>query len=98
LFGIEAFAWSGFSTVPLSVQRLAVLIRAFIKKPALLILDEPSQGLDAQQVTLVKNIIDHICRTTATTLLYVSHYENEVPASVTRTLHLEAGRITTPSL
>jgi molybdate transport system ATP-binding protein len=98
LFGIEAFAWSGFSTAPLSVQRLALLIRAFIKKPALLILDEPSQGLDAQQETLVKNIIDHICRTTATTLLYVSHYENEVPASVTRTLHLEAGRITTPSL
>lgn len=98
LFGIEAFAWSGFSTAPLSVQRLAVLIRAFIKKPAMLILDESSQGLDAQQVTLVKTIIDHICRTTATTLLYVSHYENEVPTCVTRTLLLEAGRITTPSL
>lgn len=98
LFGIEAFAWAQFSTTPLSVQRLAILIRAFIKKPALLVLDEPCQGLETQQATLVKNIIDHICRTTRTTLLYVSHYENEVPASVTKTLQLQGGRITHPSL
>lgn len=98
LFGIEAFARASFTTAPLSVQRLVVLIRAFIKKPALLVLDEPCQGLDAQQVILVKNIIDHICRSTNVTVLYVSHYDNEVPAGVTHTLQLAGGRITHSSL
>lgn len=93
LTGVEAFADKVFATVPLSVQRICLLIRALIKKPPLLILDEPCQGLDSAQVNYFKTIINHICSSTQTTLLYVSHYEHEIPECVTQRLTLNAGKV-----
>jgi molybdate transport system ATP-binding protein len=91
LFGIENFAAKNFATAPLSVQRLCLAARAFIKMPPLLILDEPTQGLDTMQINLLKHIITYICENTGCTLLYVSHYAQEIPPCVTRTLALQNG-------
>lgn len=93
LTGVEAFADKVFATVPLSAQRICLLIRALIKKPPLLILDEPCQVLDSRQINHFKTIINHICSCTQTTLLYVSHYEHEIPECVTQRLTLNAGKV-----
>lgn len=93
LTGVEDFADKMFATVPLATQRICLLIRALIKKPPLLILDEPCQGLDSAQVNHFKTIINHICSSTQTTLLYVSHYEHEIPRCVTQKLTLSAGKV-----
>ena len=75
-----------------SEQRLVLLARALVKNPPLLILDEPSQGLDETQTLLFKEIINEICLTGNKTLVYVSHYAGEIPACVTHFIKLENGK------
>ena len=74
-----------------SEQRLVLLARALVKNPPLLILDEPCQGLDEDQVRLFINIINEICLSGNKTLIYVSHYKDEVPSCVTKFISLENG-------
>jgi molybdate transport system ATP-binding protein len=56
-------------------QAVAMIIRAMIKKPTLLILDEPTTNLDDENARLVINLINSIARTQSTAILYVSHNE-----------------------
>jgi molybdate transport system ATP-binding protein len=76
----------------LGQQRMILLARALVKNPPLLILDEPCQGLDENQSVYFKNIVDELCASFSTTLLYVSHYVKDIPACVTHYLKLENGR------
>ena len=78
-------------TLSTSEQRLALLARALVKNPPLLILDEPCQGLDDQQVNEFVGLIDDLCERSGKTLIYVSHYENEVPECVDKVMLLENG-------
>ena len=75
-----------------SEQRLVLLARALVKNPPLLILDEPCQGLDDDQILLFKEIINEICMKGDKTLIYVSHYEHEIPECVTKFIRLEDGK------
>ncbi|MBC3538596.1 ATP-binding cassette domain-containing protein [Rufibacter sediminis] len=92
LFGIAQEAGKSLRLASASTQRLCLLARALIKHPPLLILDEPCQGMDAQQQHRFKQIIEALCANSATTLLYVTHYLQEIPDCVTRVLQLEQGR------
>jgi molybdate transport system ATP-binding protein len=59
-----------------------------IKPPRLLVLDEPCQGLDAGNRRLILQAVDRIAATGGTTLLFVSHHPEEVPACITHRLTL----------
>lgn len=72
-------------------QRLALLARALIKNPPLLILDEPCQGLDELTVSRFRKTVNMICQLSGATLLYVSHYQEEWPACINKHLLLEKG-------
>jgi molybdate transport system ATP-binding protein len=81
------------SQLPAGSQRLVLLVRALIKKPPLLLLDEPCQGLDDDQTAYFKNLIDQYCNLFKATLVYVSHYLKDVPSSVDHFLQMEAGKL-----
>ncbi len=72
-----------FNKVSSGEQKLALIARALIKRPDLLILDEPMHGLDAARKRALLSIIDHIAANTGMALIYVTHYQNEVPACIT---------------
>ncbi|WP_205510345.1 ATP-binding cassette domain-containing protein [Longitalea arenae] len=77
----------------LGQQRMVLLARALVKNPPLLILDEPCQGLDEEQTGYFKTLINQLCETFHTTLLYVSHYSKDLPSCITHAAVLEDGRL-----
>lgn len=77
------------SDLTASQQRACLLARALVKTPTLLILDEPCQGLDHQHQEQFRQIIDTIFEHTSMTLIYVTHYQEELPRCINRTLHLD---------
>ncbi|PRY13179.1 molybdate transport system ATP-binding protein [Pontibacter ummariensis] len=93
LFRIEALAQKQFKQASASAQRLCLLARALIKHPPLLILDEPCQGLDQAQQQELKQVLNTICRLSRITLIYVTHYQEELPEAVTRILQLAQGKM-----
>ncbi len=79
-----------FNRLSIGQQRLALITRAVLKHPPLLILDEPLEGLDDHNVALVIQLINTIKKETNITILFVSHRmePNLAPNSV---LELQTG-------
>jgi len=91
VLGLAASADQPLRQLPASQQRLVLVARALVKGPPLLLLDEPGQGLDAGQLAHFRAVLDGLCQATSVALVYVSHYANELPASITRALRLAKG-------
>ena len=78
---MSEFASTGFKQLDYGQQRLLLIGRALIKQPLLLILDEPYQGLDFINRTLVMRALNMIAEHHLSQLLYVSHHrEDALPA------------------
>jgi molybdate transport system ATP-binding protein len=90
-FGILSLADRLFARLSTGEQRLVLLVRALVKAPPLLILDEPFQGLDDLTIERARDWLDGRLRPDQT-LLFVSHHEGEIPRTVCHRLRLEAGR------
>lgn len=88
VFGLTALEHSNFLQLSSGEQRLILLVRAFVKSPELLILDEPFHGLDEYNVALAGEIIGRYSSLPGKTLIMVSHYEDEFPSCITHKLSL----------
>jgi molybdate transport system ATP-binding protein len=91
--GLDELASRPFLRLSYGQRRLALVARAMVKEPELLILDEPCDGLDPANRRMVLELIERIGRQTAASLLYVSHREDELPRCLTHRLRLQAGRV-----
>lgn len=90
--GLEKFSDKPLRLLSLGQQRLCLLARALVKNPPLLVLDEPCQGLDPDQTQAFNQLVDSICRQYGATLIYVSHYQEDLPACLQYHLQLKNGR------
>ncbi len=88
LFHLESVANIPINRLSLENQRWTLLARAVIKQPKLLILDEASQGMDEFQRRLFKDTVQQMCVRSAITLIYVSHYAEDVPEAVEKVMEL----------
>jgi len=91
-FGLMHLGNKPFARLSSGEQRLVLLVRALVKRPALLILDEPFQGFDGEMVERVRSWLDRELRADQT-LIFVSHLAEEIPQSVTMRREIVAGRI-----
>ena len=89
-FGIGNLSNSPFIRLSSGEQRLVLLARAFVKDPDLLILDEPLHGLDLCNKVRARAVIEAFCQREGKTMIYVTHYPQELPSCVT--LHKELTR------
>ena len=92
IFGVAHLKDKPFLQLSSGEQRLALLARAFVKDPELLILDEPLHGLDTYNRRRVRKIIEAFCRRRDKTMIMVTHYENELPETITHRLCLTRNR------
>lgn len=91
-FGLSAYKNTLMNELPLGKQRLSLLARTIVKKPAILILDEPCQGLDQQQTQHFNKLVDELCKD-GTTLIYVGHFESQLPECIEKKILLEDGAV-----
>ncbi len=89
IFGIKRYADTTFLHLSSGEQRLVLLARAFVKDPALLILDEPLHGLDLKNRRLVKDIIEVFCQRKNKTMIMVTHYREEYPKNIDHEIYLK---------
>ena len=93
LFGLENTSNLLLGQVSLENQRFVLLARALIKSPSLLVLDEAAQGMDEMQRKLFRKTIDQVCSIHPVAMVYVSHYEEDIPKCVDKVLRLSKGRV-----
>ncbi len=87
LLGMDnALADAPFHSLSWGQQRLVLIARALVKHPALLILDEPLQGLDPINRQLVRRFVDILIGEGRTQLLFVSHHAEDAPRCITHRL------------
>ena len=85
-----AMADAPFHDLSWGQQRLVLIARALVKHPALLILDEPLQGLDPINRLLVRRFVDVLIGEGRTQLLFVSHHAEDAPQCITHRLSFVA--------
>lgn len=77
-----------FGSLSYGEQRAILILRAAVKCPPLLILDEPCHGLDEEQRSLILHLLETIAATGTTTLLHVTHDPTEVLSCERQVLEL----------
>ena len=83
---------SPFSTFSLGMKQRLAIASALLNDPEILILDEPTNGLDPQGIRKIRDIIQHIA-STGTTILLASHLLDEVEKVCSHVIVLRNGHM-----
>jgi zinc transport system ATP-binding protein len=73
LVGLAELARAPLSTVSGGQQQRAFIAKALAGEPALLVMDEPTTGVDAESQEALAALLDRLHRELNVTVLYVSH-------------------------
>ena len=93
LLGLVELAGRPVDTLDLGHGRLVELGRAMMGRPRLLMLDEPSSGLDAEDTSRLARILGETRRSTGVAVVLVEHDLALVEASVDRLYVLNFGKV-----
>lgn len=88
--GLAHYARESFDALSFGLQRMVLLARAMVKSPIILLLDEPTLGLDGHHRRLILRAVDHIAAHSDTQIIFVSHSAGDTPDCITQFLEFEA--------
>jgi len=88
---LSAVLHQSIDTLSKGYKHRTCLAQALIHDPEVLILDEPTDGLDPNQKREVRNLIKELGRSKA--VVFSTHILEEVDASCTRAIIIDRGRI-----
>lgn len=91
--GVGNYQNEEFNSISEGEQRMIMLARVLLKRPVLLLLDEPCQGLDASSRETILSIVDQAVKEFGSTIIYVTHLPEEIPSIITHRLILDHGRV-----
>src|SRR6476646_6762605 len=92
MVGLEERAFSKVKTFSQGMkQRLGIAV-SLVHDPKLIILDEPTNGLDPQGIADMRNLILHLSREMKKTIFVSSHLLNEIEHVATRVLIIDKGK------
>ncbi|MBU2979425.1 molybdate ABC transporter ATP-binding protein ModF [Alteromonas sp. C1M14] len=86
---LEDKANTPFQGLSFGDQRLLLIIRAMVKHPTLLILDEPCNGLDEINRLKILALLAMLAQTGESTLLYVNHHSEDKIAGIDNVLDMQ---------
>lgn len=92
LVGLDERKNSKFNTFSLGMKQRLAIASALLNDPEILILDEPTNGLDPQGIHQIRDIIKQIA-SQGTTILLASHLLDEVEKVCSHVLVLRKGEI-----
>jgi len=87
--GLADYSRESFDALSFGLQRMVLLARAMVKSPIILLLDEPTLGLDGHHRKLMLRAIEHIAENCDTQIIFVSHSAGETPACINQHLSFE---------
>jgi ABC-type molybdenum transport system ATPase subunit/photorepair protein PhrA len=90
--GLGALRERPFAQLSFGERRKVLIARSLVRPPALFILDEVWNGLDASFRILLEAQVAQLAGS-GTTLLLIAHHEDDLPALVERRFALDAGRL-----
>ncbi|MFT3889357.1 MAG: ATP-binding cassette domain-containing protein [Arachnia sp.] len=92
--GLSALRGSVWGTMSQGERGRTLIARALLPDPPLLLLDEPSTGLDVAAREQFLETVDHLHRShPALATVLVTHHLEELPQSTTHAALLKAGRV-----
>lgn len=91
LVGLEDRKYSKFRTYSLGMKQRLAIASALLNDPEILILDEPTNGLDPQGIHQIREIIKKVAAA-GTTILLASHLLDEVEKVCTHVVILRKGK------
>ncbi len=92
MVGLTAHARAMPQTLSGGMQRRLLIARALVNDPDLILLDEPSTGLDPESRVMLWDLLHRLCAT-GKTLVVTTHYLEEVERLCDRVTVLRAGRV-----
>ena len=92
MFSVSSLLERGMRFLSTGEFRKVLLLSALLKKPDLLVIDDPFDGLDAESRDHLKNIIDELIKD-GCSLILISGRIEDFPPAAERMLYLSEGRV-----
>jgi branched-chain amino acid transport system ATP-binding protein len=93
LTGISNVATTSAAALPYGARKLVDIARAVVASPRLLLLDEPTSGIDSAEQRTVETLLRGMQVATGVTMLVVEHHMSVVRAISDRVIALQAGSV-----
>jgi zinc transport system ATP-binding protein len=91
--GITDLAETQYADLSGGLKQRTLIARALVSDPEILVLDEPTDGLDFPSQHAIRKMISHFHSAHNMTVIMVSHHLNEVAAQVKKLALVQSGRL-----